>query len=67
MNVRDQGTKLLTFGFINNDKYNDLVTTNEDQNQISVHFFDSSSWKYDSPSTLPVFEDKSKNENVVIT
>ena len=67
MNVHDQGTKLLTFGFINNDKYNDLVTTNEDQNQISVHFFDSSSWNYHSPSTVPVFKDKSKNKNVVIT
>ena len=28
MGINGEGTKILTFGFINNDKYNDLVTTN---------------------------------------
>ena len=40
------GAKIMTFGFINNDKFNDLVTTDQNQQSLSVHFFDSDTWKY---------------------
>lgn len=29
----------MTFGFIDNDKYNDLVVTNSEMNALQVHFF----------------------------
>ena len=52
MGIHEEGTKILTFGFINNDKYNDLVTTNDKQNTISVHFLNPTTWKYDKATTF---------------
>jgi len=58
-----KGAKIMTFGFINNDKYNDLVTTDHNQQTISVHFFDSSTWKYQDAIIFSV--DKEAHDMVI--
>ena len=59
-----KGSKIMTFGFINNDKYNDLVTTDHHQQSLSVHFFDSTIWKYSTPITFEV--DKLAKDMVIV-
>jgi hypothetical protein len=57
------GAKIMAFGFINNDKYNDLVTTDHHQQKLSIHFFNHNTWKYDDPITFNV--DKAAKDMII--
>lgn len=51
-----QGQKIMTFGFVDNDKFNDIVVTNTEMNMIQVLFFDNSVSSYIPSASFKVDE-----------
>ena len=51
------GQKIMAFGFVDNDKFNDIVVTNSEMNTIQVHFFDNTDSLYTPSASFKVDEE----------
>ena len=50
----NEGMKIVAMGDIDNDNSQDIVTLNSQQDQITVHYFDSDQMKYIASNTFGV-------------
>lgn len=53
----------MAIGFLDSDKNNDLVTINEDKNEISTHFFSQETYRFYS---MPSFNVDASSPNATI-
>ena len=43
-----KGLKLLALGFVDNDKMNDLITTTDKSDELTVHYFSADTYRFET-------------------